>query len=114
METSLDLLRLAGTIAERPHNSKLFRINDHCLRIAVNEDATYPWHRHPNTDELFIVLEGKLRIEFEDGTFTELLPNQTCCIKAGKIHRTIAVGYTVNLCFEADREDTEFIDPLQQ
>ena len=40
-------------------------VNDHCLRIAVMQEE-YKWHYHSNTDELFIVLEGELKIEIKD------------------------------------------------
>ena len=109
METKINLSDLASRICEQHFNDKVFSVNDHCLRIAVNENAIFPWHRHNQTDELFIVLEGKLKIEFENGDSIDLLPSDSFCVRAGLTHRTIAVGRTVNLCFEADKEDTEYI-----
>lgn len=93
-----------------PHfNDKLFSINDHALRIAVNDSNTFDWHYHQHSDELFVVLEGHLIIEFKDQQAISLMPNDSYCIPAGLIHRTIAKGRTVNLCIEADKDDTIFI-----
>ena len=30
----------------------------------------FVWHSHPDTDEVFIVLDGQLRIDFRDGAIT--------------------------------------------
>jgi hypothetical protein len=95
-EGLIDLLALAA-LRGGSFNEQVFQVNDHCLRIAVNADSTYPWHRHVRTDEVFIVLEGCLR------------PFSACRVPAGTIHRTTAIGRTVNLCIEADGDDTEFM-----
>jgi quercetin dioxygenase-like cupin family protein len=110
MKNKINLLDLTKNVFEKHFNDKVFSINNHCLRIAVNENNTFPWHRHKTTDELFIVLEGNLTIEIENGDTINLLPLDSYCIKAGTIHRTTAIGRTVNLCVEADKDDTEFIE----
>ena len=107
-EGLIDLLALAA-LRGGSFNEQVFQVNDHCLRIAVNADSTYPWHRHVRTDEVFIVLEGCLRIEFADGGSVDLRPFWACRVPAGTIHRTTAIGRTVNLCIEADGDDTEFM-----
>jgi len=55
-------------------NHPIARVNDHVVRISVMTQP-YPWHFHPNSDETFLVIEGRLNIEFEDGTL-ELGPGQ--------------------------------------
>ena len=46
-------------------------------------------HRHIETDEVFIVLEGKMNIEFEDGTI-ELGAGEMIVVPKGKMHRPYA------------------------
>jgi len=41
-------------------------MNDYQVKI-VKLEGDFVWHDHPETDETFIVLEGKLRIDFRDG-----------------------------------------------
>ena len=36
----------------------------------VRIEGDFVWHEHADTDEVFIVLEGELRIEFRDGAVT--------------------------------------------
>jgi mannose-6-phosphate isomerase-like protein (cupin superfamily) len=41
-------------------------MNDYQFKI-VKLRGDFVWHDHPETDETFIVLEGRLRIDFRDG-----------------------------------------------
>jgi mannose-6-phosphate isomerase-like protein (cupin superfamily) len=84
-------------------------VNDHCLRMAIMQEA-YKWHYHNNTDELFIVLEGELKVEIQYNDTIYLKPGEFIKIPAKTIHKTSAIGRTVNLCFEKNGEDTIFIN----
>jgi mannose-6-phosphate isomerase-like protein (cupin superfamily) len=83
--------------------------SDHCLRMAIME-GEYKWHFHENMDELFIVLEGELKIEIKNNESVFLKQGDFIKIPAGTIHKTSAVGRTVNLCFEKNADDTVFVD----
>ncbi|WP_433964790.1 hypothetical protein [Tunturiibacter gelidiferens] len=48
-------------------NHPIAEINDHVVRISTMV-APYHWHFHPNSDETFLVVEGRLCIEFEGGS----------------------------------------------
>ena len=41
-------------------------MNDYQLKI-VRLEGDFVWHDHPDTDEVFLVLEGELRIDLEEG-----------------------------------------------
>lgn len=41
-------------------------MNDYQLKV-VKVEGEFQWHRHADTDETFIVLEGELRIDFRAG-----------------------------------------------
>ena len=78
--------------------------------MAVMDEKTYPWHSPPNSDELFLILEGKLILEFESGEKVFLGPGEFHKVLAGKVHRTTAIGRTVNLCFESTSAETVFTE----
>src|ERR1700676_579373 len=79
--------------------------NDHVVRISTMT-APYHWHFHPNSDETFLVIEGRLAIEFEQGSL-ELLPGQLLTVPRGVRHRTRPVGArSVNLTFEMAGSET--------
>ncbi|WP_255646998.1 cupin domain-containing protein [Inquilinus sp. Marseille-Q2685] len=49
------------------------------------------WHHHPETDEAFLVLEGRLRIDFRDGAVT-LGPGEMFVVPKGVDHKPCAEG----------------------
>jgi mannose-6-phosphate isomerase-like protein (cupin superfamily) len=93
-------------------NHPIAKINDHVLRISTLTEP-YPWHFHPNSDEIFLVIEGRLSIEFENGS-RELDPGQLLTVSRGVRHRTKPVGErSVNLTFELAQTET-VIDPMDR
>jgi mannose-6-phosphate isomerase-like protein (cupin superfamily) len=90
-------------------NFILENVNDHCLRIAVMQEA-YRWHYHQHTDELFVVVEGELKIEIKDNDVVFLKPGDFIKIPSKTVHKTSAIGRTVNLTFEKNADDTIFVD----
>jgi len=86
-------------------NHPIAGCNDHVVRIATMTEP-YHWHLHPNSDETFLVIEGRLSIEFENGS-CELDPGQLLTIPRGVRHRTRPVGArSVNLTFELAHSET--------
>ncbi|APR51456.1 cupin domain-containing protein [Sphingomonas koreensis] len=76
-------------------NHPVAAVNDHVVRI-----STMTEHLHPDSDESFLVLEGRLRIEFADHA-VELDPGQLYTVPRGVAHRTAPAGErSVNLTFE--------------
>jgi len=95
----IDLRHIAAAVREPYKNFVLFKINDHCLRMAVME-GEYRWHRHPRSDECFLTLDGCLEIDLEDGRTVKLMPGESFVVPAGTIHRSRSHARSVNLCFE--------------
>lgn len=109
---SLEVMDLAAegkAVTQDYRNQVLSRVNDSCLRLAVFQ-GKYRWHVHPASDELFVVLEGAIVIEMQDGSSIRIGPLQAATVPAGVVHRTIGVGRTVNLCFEKTQAETIFLD----
>jgi len=90
-------------------NMVINRVNDSYLRLAVFE-GDYRWHYHPSSDELFIVVEGCLAIDLEDGRELRLRPWDSVTVPAKTVHRTRAIGRTINLCFEEASAETVFVE----
>jgi mannose-6-phosphate isomerase-like protein (cupin superfamily) len=81
------------------HNIPVALANDHVVRLSVMTEA-YHWHHHPNSDEVFLGVEGVVCIELEDRT-VELAPGQLFTVPANVRHRTRPQGpRSVNLTFE--------------
>jgi mannose-6-phosphate isomerase-like protein (cupin superfamily) len=105
----VDLAIEAAAVTDAYRNQVISQVNTSCLRLAVlSED--YPWHQHPHSDELFLVMEGNFEIELADGRTLKLGPWQSVVVPAGTVHRTRGVGRTVNLTFEAAAAETVFVE----
>jgi mannose-6-phosphate isomerase-like protein (cupin superfamily) len=86
-------------------NHPIAQINNHVVRIATMVEP-YHWHFHPNSDETFLLIEGRLCIDFESGSL-ELDPGQLVTIPRGVRHRTRPLGArSVNLTFELAQTET--------
>jgi mannose-6-phosphate isomerase-like protein (cupin superfamily) len=107
--TVVDLDSEASAIEQQYKNSVLNQVNNSCLRLAVIQ-GEYPWHYHPHSDELFLVVEGRLFIDLADGRELRLEPRQSATIPANTVHRTRAEIRTVNLLFEELAAETVFLE----
>lgn len=104
----VDLAAEGKAVIESYRNMVVSKVNDNCLRLAVFNEQ-YQWHYHPSSDELFVVVDGCLVIDLEDGRELKLTAWQSVTIPAGMRHRTRAEGRTVNLCFEKLGAATVFV-----
>lgn len=73
-------------------------INDHHVKL-VKLKGDFVWHKHENEDEMFLVLEGQLKIEFRDKTI-ELNKNEFVIIPRGTEHKPIADEEVSVMLFE--------------
>jgi len=107
--TVVDIQACQQAVSEQYRNDVLSNVNDECLRLAVFE-GEYRWHCHPDSDELFLVATGKLQIDLADSGTVELTEWQYLVVPAGMLHRTRAIGRTVNVTFERQHARTVFAD----
>ena len=63
-------------------------MNDYQFKL-VKVQGEFVWHDHDETDEVFIVLEGTLDIEFRDGKVT-LESGEMFVVPRGVEHRPVA------------------------
>ncbi len=63
-------------------------MNDYQFKL-VKLQGDFVWHNHADTDEAFIVIEGEMRIEFEDETI-ELSEGEMYVVPKGVEHKPYA------------------------
>jgi mannose-6-phosphate isomerase-like protein (cupin superfamily) len=107
--TRVDIRSHHAGISGQYRNEVLSNVNGDCVRLSVLEDE-YPWHYHADSDELFLVVAGKLQVEVAGEDIVELTEWQHVVVPAGKIHRTRAIGRTVTLTFEKQGARTVFVE----
>src|SRR6478609_4818192 len=64
------------------------RYNDNEVRL-VKTDGEFIWHKHDETDELFLILEGEFDMDFRDRTVT-VGPGELLIVPRGTEHRPAA------------------------
>ena len=81
-------------------NQTLTSVNGSVVRLGVIE-GDFHWHKHDDTDEFFLVLDGQLLIDLEDRETVTLEPHQGYTVPARVVHRTRAPVRTAILMVEA-------------
>ena len=64
------------------------QFGDYQFKLAKLE-GEFVWHRHPDTEEGFLVLDGLLHIEFRDQSVT-LRAGEMCIVPRGVEHKPVA------------------------
>lgn len=71
--------------------------------MVVKIDGEFPMHKHDDTDDFFLVLEGHITIETEEGN-VDLKPGELYVVPKGVMHRPIAHGEAKILLIEPKGE----------
>jgi len=73
-------------------------MNDYQFKL-VKIQGDFLWHDHPDTDETFVVLDGKLRIDFRDG-HVDLEQGEMYVVPRGVEHKPYAENEVKMLLIE--------------
>ncbi|HXC73347.1 MAG TPA: cupin domain-containing protein [Sphingomicrobium sp.] len=85
------------------------RYNDNEVRL-VKVEGEFIWHQHPDTDELFLILDGELEMELRDRTVT-LGPGELFVVPKGTEHRPCARKGQVKLLLMDPKDMPNTGDP---
>ena len=86
----IDLSQRLSSFTDLWSPKVIARMNDYEVKI-VKVDGEFVWHAHDDTDELFLVLRGGLRIQLRDGS-VDLGPGQLCVVPRGVEHCPVSLG----------------------
>jgi mannose-6-phosphate isomerase-like protein (cupin superfamily) len=78
------------------------RVDDHAVKLAKIE-GEFVWHAHPDADELFLVVDGTLRLRLRDREDVVLRAGELFVVPRGVEHQPVAEGVCQIAMFE--RED---------
>ena len=90
---TIDLASKIALIKDHWQPRVVAEMNDYQFKV-VKVEGEFQWHRHADTDETFIVLEGELRIDFRavasgDGSIV-LRAGQMAVVPKGVEHKPCA------------------------
>lgn len=88
-EGAIDLEAKLATFDEHWQPRTVATFNGHDIMV-VKVKGEFVWHSHADTDDLFLVLHGRVRIELRD-RHVELGPGELFVVPRGVEHRPVAV-----------------------
>jgi mannose-6-phosphate isomerase-like protein (cupin superfamily) len=87
---AVDISERLSAFADRWSPKVVARLNDYEVKV-VKLEGEFVWHRHDDTDELFLVVHGELTIQLRSGDVT-LGPGQLFVVPKGIEHCPRADG----------------------
>ncbi|MBD3189643.1 MAG: cupin domain-containing protein [Candidatus Heimdallarchaeota archaeon] len=84
----------------------LIKANNQIIRLACFF-GDYHWHKHPEGDELFYVIQGKITIDFKDQPSIELHEGELTVIPKGLLHCPKSSMESYVLLFEPETLKSE-------
>lgn len=88
MTTAVSPRDLAASLTELWSPRVIAEVDDAYIKVAKVKGSLV-WHSHEQEDEMFLVLEGRLRIELEDGA-VELGEGELFVVPKGVRHNPVA------------------------
>lgn len=85
---SINLVRKFNLFNEHWQPKVVAEMNDYQFKI-VKIQGDFVWHDHQDTDEVFMVIEGELRIDFRDGA-VQLSAGEMFVVPKGVEHKPYA------------------------
>ncbi len=87
---ALDIADKLSRVSEHWSPKVVARLNNYEIKV-VKLQGEFVWHTHDDTDELFLVVSGELRIQLRDGDVV-VRPGQLFVVPRGIEHCPIADG----------------------
>lgn len=93
--------------AEALKLSKLFeyrtiaKMNGHSFTLIKAKDRTLEFHSHPDSDEVFYIIDGRMKLEFRD-KIVQLNTGEMCVVPKGKEHRPVCDAEVTVLLIELE------------
>ncbi len=88
MNQAINLRSKFGLFSEHWAPRVIAQMNDYQFKL-VRLQGEFVWHKHNDTDETFLVIEGSMVIEFTDRV-VELNRGEMIVVRRGEAHRPFA------------------------
>ncbi len=81
-------------------NQTLTTVNDAVIRLGIFE-GDFPWHKHTDQDEFFLVLEGEITLDVEGRDAVHLRTFEGYTVPKNVVHRPRSLQRSVVLMVES-------------
>lgn len=90
MHIPVNLTNACGDLESYWSPKVMGQVNDQYVKVAKLK-GELTWHCHADEDEMFLVLQGMLRIEFQDTPAVEIRAGEFFVVPKGVMHNPVAV-----------------------
>jgi len=94
-----NLLDCAATASKLYEYMQIGAFNDHTMTLVAVADRTLDFHEHEDSDEMFVILDGRMGLEFDDG-LVELGAGDFIVVPRGVRHRPVCTSLVKCLLIE--------------
>jgi mannose-6-phosphate isomerase-like protein (cupin superfamily) len=98
MSGVVSLDELAGVLTEAYEHLEVGQVNDHAAYLLLFK-GDGPWHRHTQ-DEIYIVVQGEVTIEFRNQPSAVLKKNDTLVVRSYTTHSASSAAGALVLMFK--------------
>jgi len=98
-EKIVSIAETAAKLTEPFKHLIVGQVDSYCAYL-VRIEGAYLFHQHPK-DEMYLVLEGKIAIDYDDGTSVTLSRGESLVTRAGERHRSRSEQGALVLMFKA-------------
>lgn len=99
MAKKVNVTQAAGRLADPFEHLAVGQVDDYSAYL-VRIVGNYLFHQHPK-DEMYLVLEGEMAIDYADGASVMLGPMDSLAVRAGEKHRSRSERGALVLMFKA-------------
>jgi mannose-6-phosphate isomerase-like protein (cupin superfamily) len=99
MIEKVNIAKVATRLADPFKHLVVGQVDDYCAYL-VRIEGTYLFHQHPR-DEMYLVLEGEIAMDYDDGASVMLGPMESLVVLAGEKHRSRSEQGALVLMFKA-------------
>jgi len=98
-ERKVRIAEAAESLTQPFTHTVVGQVDDYCAYLS-RFSGSYKFHEHAK-DEMYVVLEGEIFIDYWDGPSIALYQGETLVVKAGERHRSRAESESLVLIFKA-------------
>ena len=99
----IDIKQKAARIPNLYQYELIAKMNDHSFTLVRVKDRMLDFHSHPDSDEVFFIVDGQMKLEFRD-RIVDLNSGEMCVVPRGIEHRPICT--TEVTCLLIEKEGT--------
>jgi mannose-6-phosphate isomerase-like protein (cupin superfamily) len=98
---AINLKEEASKIKNLFEYKTIAKMNSHNFTLIKAKNRTLDFHSHPDSDEVFFIVEGRMKLEFKD-KIVELNAGEMCVVPKGIEHRPICDTDVTTMLIELD------------